>query len=212
MQGHWTPQQARASSNWRELKAVHLALLHFQRELVGSHLLVRQHHYSNLSEQTRGHEEPSLAATGGPHFQVGRASPGFSFCSSSQGTSESDSRYFLGRNRVHQDEWSLKFSVFQALVTRWGLPEVDLFATRYNAKVGNFFFLWIRKGLGSGCCIKPLAIQYLYFSSPPYTAKNLAEVLSKTSKRNPDSTFLAKTGLVFSAPFPDKGSPMDVTF
>lgn len=39
-QGQLSPQQSRASSNWRELKAVHLALLHFQKKLLGGHLLL----------------------------------------------------------------------------------------------------------------------------------------------------------------------------
>ena len=35
-------------------------------------------------------------------------------------------------------EWSLPQSLFQRLVARWGLPEVDLFASALNNKVGQY--------------------------------------------------------------------------
>ena len=41
-------------------------------------------------------------------------------------------------NQVIQTEWSLDQSVFNLLCSRWALPQVDLFATRYNYKLPKF--------------------------------------------------------------------------
>ena len=37
-------------------------------------------------------------------------------------------------------EWSLHPSVFQAVIREWGIPLLDLFATRWNHKLSVFVF------------------------------------------------------------------------
>ena len=41
-------------------------------------------------------------------------------------------------NQVIQTEWSLDRQVFSLLCSKWGLPQVDLFATRFNRKLPRF--------------------------------------------------------------------------
>ena len=41
-------------------------------------------------------------------------------------------------NQVIQTEWSLDQRVFNLLCSNWGLPQVDLFATRFNFKIPRF--------------------------------------------------------------------------
>ena len=41
-------------------------------------------------------------------------------------------------NQVIQTEWSLDQQVFNLLCSNWGLPQVDLFATRFNFKIPRF--------------------------------------------------------------------------
>ena len=40
-----------------------------------------------------------------------------------------------GREFHDDSEWSLDAQVYQTLVSRWGKPDVDLFASRLNAKI-----------------------------------------------------------------------------
>ena len=55
------------------------------------------------------------------------------------GSLERDSgQAFERHNQVIQTEWSLDQQVFSLLCSNWGLPQVDLFATRFNHKLPKF--------------------------------------------------------------------------
>ena len=41
-------------------------------------------------------------------------------------------------NQVIQREWSLSQQVFNLLCSKWGRPQVDLFATRFNHRLPKF--------------------------------------------------------------------------
>ncbi|XP_069586293.1 uncharacterized protein [Ranitomeya imitator] len=45
---------------------------------------------------------------------------------------------FLSRHTLKQGEWCLNQQIFQDIVSLWGRPQVDLFATRKNKKVRKF--------------------------------------------------------------------------
>lgn len=45
---------------------------------------------------------------------------------------------YLSRETIDQGEWSLHPEVFQLIVARWGLPDIDLMASRHNRKVQRF--------------------------------------------------------------------------
>lgn len=48
---------------------------------------------------------------------------------------------YLSRHRVSQEEWSLDFTAFRQITDLWGWLEVDLFATKVNAKLQSFYSL-----------------------------------------------------------------------
>ncbi|XP_077127806.1 uncharacterized protein LOC143783280 [Ranitomeya variabilis] len=41
---------------------------------------------------------------------------------------------YLSRNRLRQGEWSLNRTVFRLITRAWGVPQIDLFATRGNSQ------------------------------------------------------------------------------
>ncbi|XP_077116926.1 uncharacterized protein LOC143773335 [Ranitomeya variabilis] len=45
---------------------------------------------------------------------------------------------YLSRNRLRQGEWSLNRTVFRLITRAWGVPQIDLFATRGNRQVERF--------------------------------------------------------------------------
>ncbi|CAJ0918162.1 unnamed protein product [Ranitomeya imitator] len=45
---------------------------------------------------------------------------------------------FLSRHTLHQREWMLSRKIFKAITARWGVPQIDLFATRANSQVKMF--------------------------------------------------------------------------
>ncbi|CAJ0950873.1 unnamed protein product [Ranitomeya imitator] len=45
---------------------------------------------------------------------------------------------FLSRHTLHQGEWMLNRKIFKMITARWGVPQIDLFATRANRQVRVF--------------------------------------------------------------------------
>ncbi|XP_073446125.1 uncharacterized protein [Dendrobates tinctorius] len=50
---------------------------------------------------------------------------------------------FLSRHTLRQGEWCLSQQIFTRIVSLWGLPEIDLFATRENRQLRRFASLKI---------------------------------------------------------------------
>lgn len=48
---------------------------------------------------------------------------------------------FLSRQKVQEAEWSLNSEVFALITRTWGHPQVDLFASRQNTQLPQFFSL-----------------------------------------------------------------------
>ncbi|CAJ0942035.1 unnamed protein product [Ranitomeya imitator] len=45
---------------------------------------------------------------------------------------------YLSRNELRQGEWTLNKSIFRRITEAWGIPQIDLFATRDNRQVQRF--------------------------------------------------------------------------
>ena len=41
----------------------------------------------------------------------------------------------LSRKYDNESEWKLNPNIFQMLTNRWGLPDVDMFASRFNMQI-----------------------------------------------------------------------------
>ena len=141
-QGSWSREDSRRSSNWRELKAIFMALEAFSQVLQGQHVQVlsdnatavayisrqggtRSRCLLNLAFQILYWSEVNVASLSAVHLKGNL----------------NNLADFLSRQRVLESEWSLNQEVFQEIVDRWGTPQIDLFASQVNAKVPRFFSL-----------------------------------------------------------------------
>ncbi|CAJ0914778.1 unnamed protein product [Ranitomeya imitator] len=105
---------------------------------------------------------------------------------------------YLSRQDIHPGEWSLDLQTFNMLVQKWGLPEVDLFASYQNAKVKNLLFLEPkRQSQRSGCPSPRLALPAcLRISANPNPGKGSKEDTIRRDSDYLDSSFLAQEKLV----------------
>ena len=102
----------------------------------------------------------------------------------------------LSRRKIVEAEWSLNQEVFDMITIKWGLPQVDLFASQQNTKVQELFSLH-RGDLALG--IDALAHSWdshLCYAFPPFPLIPL--VLRKFREE--------KTSLILIAPFWPKRS------
>ncbi|CAJ0967008.1 unnamed protein product [Ranitomeya imitator] len=138
-QGQWSLLEAQESSNWKELTAVKKALLRLLPSLQDSHVRVQTDNttvvaYLNHQGSTRSR---SLMNTATDILKVAEAH----FCSLSavhiRGELNAEADY-LSCHSLRQGEWVLNRRVFNQIVDLWGLPVIDLFATRENRQTRKF--------------------------------------------------------------------------
>ncbi|XP_068098726.1 uncharacterized protein [Hyperolius riggenbachi] len=139
IQGTWDSSLRLAHSNIRELEAVRQALLHFQDQIRFQHVTIRSDNstvvaYLNHQGGTRSRTimmraerillwaEKNLASLKAVHLR-------------GMLNQVAD---FLSRSELNQDSWSLNQEVFLEIVSDWGMPTIDLFASKQNAKCQMF--------------------------------------------------------------------------
>ena len=138
--GTWSAREALQHINWLELEAVLRALVHFQAALLNQSVLIATDNttvvsYINAQGGTHSHilcckaQELHLWAQQHNISIIARHIPGKLNVVADQ-LSRSD--------QVMPTEWSLNHRVFKALCHLWGTPQVDLFATRFNAKLATY--------------------------------------------------------------------------
>ena len=137
--GPWGPEELSHSMNWLELKAIHLALLHFLPQLEGRCVSLRSDNMTALSCVRR---QGSLAS---PYlWSLSREILVLAWDSGIRLVP----LHLQGSLNVLADkasraspistEWSLDDLSFQLLCVRHGLPQVDLMATLENAKISTY--------------------------------------------------------------------------
>ena len=138
--GSWSVPESKLHINYLELKAVFLALKEFQDLCVGKIVLVATDNTTVVAyiNKEGGMRSGLLCAL------LWRILTG---CSQRQVTLKA--RHIPGHLNVIADklsrlgqtiqtEWSLLPEVFQQICKRWHLPQIDLFATRFNHKLPQF--------------------------------------------------------------------------
>lgn len=138
-QGRWSQSEAERNINWLELRAVTLALRSFAPRIRGQNVLVltdnvttkahinRQggtHSISLMQEAERLclWSERNLSSIRAEHI-------------SGVDNTQAD---WLSRSTVDPGEWHLHPQLFGELSQRFGLPEVDMFASHLNAQLPRF--------------------------------------------------------------------------
>ncbi|XP_040196517.1 uncharacterized protein LOC120929266 [Rana temporaria] len=209
-QGVWEVAELKHSSNWKELRAIGLALIFFQERLRGHHVQVRSDNASAVAYVNKqgGTRCVALSAITTRIFRWAETNT-LSLSAVFLRGIENSTADFLSRSQLREDEWSLNQEVFHLLVKRWGSPEIDLFASRENAKT-HWFFL---SGQGRGskrdrCPIPELAIRDLLRLPTPSSSTTGPEKISAGEHLTyPCGTPLAQEGLVFGSQATDHRTP-----
>ncbi|XP_075201274.1 uncharacterized protein LOC142303624 [Anomaloglossus baeobatrachus] len=141
-QGRWPPEVSNQSSNFRELQAVWQALKVAPPLFRGRHVRVLSDNVTTVAflRHQGGSCHPPLQALALQIFQWAERSV-LSISAVHLRGSDNHLADFMSRRMIDPSDWELKDSVFQDLVRRWGKPQVDLFASRTNAKLEVFFSL-----------------------------------------------------------------------
>jgi len=137
--GRWQPDEAIMSINWLELYACLLAFKAFSALVSDSKVSAKLDnlcaiHYIN----NQGGVVESLNDLSREFWAWCKQMNVRIYVSQVPGV-ENTVANFRSINFKDNAEWSLSDSVYDYIVNQWGSPDVDLFASRLNHKVGQYF-------------------------------------------------------------------------
>lgn len=139
LQGKWSRAESALPINVLEIRAARLALLGWTEVLQGSPVRVQSdnatavayiNHQGGTRSQAAQREVDRIFSWAEAHVPCISAIfiPGV----------DNWQADFLSRQQMSPGEWSLHPEVFQVICRKWGTPEVDVMASRFNAKVAKF--------------------------------------------------------------------------
>jgi hypothetical protein len=139
LQGWWAPEEAQNSSNWRELKAIELALRTLAPELRETSLLIQTDNTTAMSNVRRqgGSTTISLLQTAKAIWKIALENkirlvasylPGILNVAADRAS----------RRRHHRDDYQVSRKWFNRLQQALGRREIDLFATRFSALLPKY--------------------------------------------------------------------------
>ena len=148
--GLWTQSMEDYHINYLELKAIYLALKHFEPFLLGCHVLIRTDntaalYYLNkqggLSSRVMDQLAREMTLWCLPRLRSIRALhiPGL----------QNGGADLLSRGGPRYEDWSLHPQVARQIFSRFGQPRADLFASQENAKCPLYFSVRGQAPLGS---------------------------------------------------------------
>ncbi|KAJ8918214.1 hypothetical protein NQ315_014082, partial [Exocentrus adspersus] len=142
--GLWSADERKMSINFLELSAAFMGLRVFASNLRDCEILLRIDNTTAISYVNRmgGVQYPHLNAVTRRIWQWCEQRGIFIYASyiSSQSNYEAD---FESRNGEENTEWELSQGVFNDITSKFGTPEIDLFASRNNKKCEKFVS-WFR--------------------------------------------------------------------
>lgn len=166
-QGVWESGEDN-SSNFRELRAVICALRAAMPEVRGKHLQVMSDNTTTVTYVNKqgGTRSKSLMSLAYDLFSVAEKSL-LSISAVHIKGMENTQADFLSRHSLLASEWALNKDVFREITRIWGIPDVDLFATKANRQVQNFCSL---DPMGNPWAVDALSVGWqwdLAYAFPP---------------------------------------------
>lgn len=121
VQGSWKAEDSKRSSNWRELRAIALALRAFQQELQGQHVQVRLDNSSAIAYINRqgGTRSSSLWVLAEAIFMWAEATV-LSLSVVHLKGELNQLADFLSRKMLRECDWVLNQDVYKMITRRWG--------------------------------------------------------------------------------------------
>lgn len=104
---------------------------------------------------------------------------------------------FLCRKQLREGDLILNQEIFNLISKRWGLPEVDLFASRANAKTLFLLLKQVGRRTRGGCANAELVFQkMLCLPDSGLAAGSVEKILNREHLSDLGATTLAQKGLV----------------
>lgn len=118
---------------------------------------------------------------------------------------------FLSRRAQRESDWVLNREIFNLIAMRWGLPDVDLFASKENAKAPLFSLKQVGGCPWGRCPDAELALFKVLCPPPTSLAASGSEKISgREYLPDPGGTTLAQKALVLGSETTSGGTPMAV--
>ncbi|XP_064088647.1 uncharacterized protein LOC135203010 [Macrobrachium nipponense] len=138
--GTWEGAQVSWHINQKELKAIHLALLHFQKQISGLIIQVNSDNTTALAyiRKQGGTHSFSLYETARELLLWAQEKEISLLMRFIQGERNVQADLLSRKNQVLPTEWTLNPQVFEQLWGLWGRPNIDLFATNRNKRLENY--------------------------------------------------------------------------
>ena len=138
--GIWPSAFRSSHINYLELEAIRLALVRFQHLVCGRHVLVKSDNKTAIAyiNKQGGTHSPALLGLTQVILLWCRDRGIRLRCAYIEGALNVRADKLSRRHQVTSTEWSLHPHVVEAMWSRWGTPQVDLFATRDNFKLPTF--------------------------------------------------------------------------
>lgn len=136
--GRWSDEESKNHINWLELKACWLALESFANYKSGIHISLRMDNTSAIAyvnKQGGTSEKLNTLA-----FDIWEWCQNRNLWISAKHIPGVENIVADYESRVFNDtsEWSLSEAVFEQIMSVWGSPDIDLFASRLNHKVPKY--------------------------------------------------------------------------
>lgn len=177
-QGFWSVQERKLAINHLELIAAFLALKCFAKEDKDCEILLRIDNTTAIAYINRmgGVQYPQLNKLARDIWNWCEERKIWVFASYIPSKENTDADRESSRSNV-DTEWELGFSFFDNIVEKWGWPDIDLFASRNNAKVSTFC-AWKRDP--DALFIDAFTLnwkKHFFYAFPPFSV--IARVLQK---------------------------------
>ncbi|XP_073431733.1 protein ILRUN isoform X1 [Dendrobates tinctorius] len=198
-QGLWSQKVSAGSSNFRELKAVEGALLAAKHLVQGHHIRVYSDNITTVAHLRHqgGTRSSNLESLSSRIFCWAEKHLSSLTAIHLRGTANLQAD-FLSRKRIQPGERTINKRIFQKLVNRWGLPEVDLLASGENTQLRNYFSL-NPKDRSLGCFRPQMEVpSSICLPASSNSCCNPEKDPGGSNSNHPSSSTMAKEELVLS--------------
>lgn len=176
--GYWSSLDSEKHINHLELMAAHYALKTFAENLRGVTLLLRVDNTTAVAyiNKMGGIQYPELNKLAKDLWQWCEKRNLFVFASyiSSKNNKDADDS---SRNKNVDTEWELSECAFNSIFNKWGPFDIDLFASKVNAKIEKFC-AWRKEP--DACVIDAFTLDwsnFYFYAFPPFAI--ISKIISK---------------------------------
>ncbi|XP_063809669.1 uncharacterized protein LOC135026146 [Pseudophryne corroboree] len=198
-QGIWSSQEACLHINVLELRAIYNGLRQAENLLRDLPVLIQSDNVTAVAHVNR---------QGGTRSRVAMAEATRILCWAESHVSALSAVFipgvdnweadFLSRHDLHPGKWGLHQEVFAEITSRWGLPQIDMMASRLNKKLRRYC---ARSRDPRAVAVDALVTPWVFQSvCVPSSSTHLKDIENHKTKKSADNTHcprLASKGLVF---------------